>query len=517
LSCLTIPIIEAKLDCRPPFSFYFDVVDAYWRRQQGNSAPLHRVCTLARKQGATFLSVTSAVEQPGVQEELDRLDAECGGDGAAEAILFTFFLADPPVDVETLTAEAVLGYAILVNYRKTGGATFDHSYIYQAIFKPPARYTKGVMELFPNNFIYRQAEFSLQLFGKSFQLRGVYYCQQNTLTSCCSHAALRMALTTVYATPPVSNQSINQQLGLEHPGQGLSIDQIEEIISNHKNVVSKTTDCSELPEGTYLSILGSIIESGDVALLVFTTTKSDEEHVVTVFGHTLNTDEWHPQAIKAYGGPGSAQYYTSSSWIDHFLIHDDNFGPYFTLSTRALEVDPHVKPHWIVALQGIKSNVLPAYAETLASMVLQNFLPSFAGQQGGKWLEYITRLQWTYVLRPLLVKRDAYLQHLRALKGHDGTVMKDEEFGPLQGLPDYFWLVEFSLPALFTGNRSKLGEVLVDAVTPLEKDDPTALVLGLRIPEVLLMKGADGQYHPTDSSLHSHSSIYSYSLPSHVA
>ena len=153
----------------------------------------------------------------------------------------------------------------------------------------------------------------------------------------------------------------------------------------------------------HLSILGSIIEFGDVALLVFTT-KSDEEHVVTVFGQTLNTDERHPQAIKAYGGPGSAQYYTSSSWDRSFPdFTDDNFGPDETLSTRALEVDPEVKPHWIVALQGIKSNVLPAYAETLASMVLQNFLPSFAGQQGGKWLEYITRRQWTFVLRPLLV------------------------------------------------------------------------------------------------------------------
>ena len=152
-----------------------------------------------------FSSVTSAVDQPGVREELDRLDLGCGGDGAAEAILFTFFRADPPVDVETLTAEAVLGYAILINYRKTGSVAFDHSYIYEAIFKPLARYTNGVLEPFPHNFIYRQAEFSLQLFGKSFQLRGVYYCQQNTLTSCCSHAALRMALTTVYATLPVSN------------------------------------------------------------------------------------------------------------------------------------------------------------------------------------------------------------------------------------------------------------------------------------------------------------------------
>lgn len=516
MSCLTIPTIEAKLDCRPPFSFYFDVIDAYWRHQQGNSAPLHRICTLARKQGATFLSVTSAVNQPGVTEELDRLDAECNSGGAAEAILFTFFRAEHPVNVETLTADAILGYAILINYRKSGSVAFDHSYIYEAVFKPPVRYTKGVLEPLVDNFIYRQVEFPLQLFGKSLVLRGVYYCQQNTLTSCCAHAALRMALTTVYATPPVSNQSINQQLGLQQPGQGLSITQIEDIISNHRNVVSKTTDCTTLPEGTYLSILGSIIEFGDVALLIFTTNLGTE-HVVTVFGHTQNSDEWHPQAIKEYAGPGSAQFYTSSSWIDHFLIHDDNFGPYFTLSTRALEVDPNVKPHWIVALQGIKSNVLPAYAETLASIVLQNFLPSFAGQQGGKWLEYITRRQWTYVLRPLLVKRDAYLQHLRALKGHDGTVMKDGEFGPLQGLPDYFWLVEFSLPSLFTGNRSKLGEVLVDAITPLDKANPTELVLGLRIPEVLLMKGADGQYHPTDSSLHSHSSIYSYFLPSHVA
>jgi hypothetical protein len=37
--------------------------------------------------------------------------------------------------------------------------------------------------------------------------------------------------------------------------------------------------------------------------------------------------------------------------------------------------------------------------------------------------------------------------------------MSDANIKLSDGMPDWFWMVEFSLPALFTGNRSKLGEV----------------------------------------------------------
>jgi hypothetical protein len=172
-----------------------------------------------------------------------------------------------------------------------------------------------------------------------------------------------------------------------------------------------------------------------------------------------------------------------------------------------LEVDPNVKPHWIIALQSVKANVLPAYAETLASLVLQNVLPSFAGQQGARWLEYISRQQWTYVLRPLLVSKQAYYAHAQALTGHDGSKMNAADLARLSCLPDYFWLAEFSLPSLYTGNRSKLGEVFVDAITPLNPANPTDLILGLRIPQFLVMKEVAG-LQGAPCALESHAPIF---------
>jgi hypothetical protein len=220
-------------------------------------------------------------------------------------------------------------------------------------------------------------------------------------------------------------------------------------------------------------VLTSFVESGCIVLLVFTTANG-VEHVVTVFGYTRNSDEWHPQAIPGYGGPQSAQYYTNSSWVDHFLIHDDNLGPYYTLSSRALEVDQNIAAHWIVAIHPHEADVSPHYAEALGASVLRSDLPSLSQAGSGKWFEYITQQQRTFVMRALLVSRDTYLDHLKNSVAHDGSRMEENEISLLASLPDWFWMVEFSLPSLFTGNRAKLGEFIVSS-----KRNPTGMRINL--------------------------------------
>jgi hypothetical protein len=125
-------------DCRPPYSFYFDLVASHWR-SSGYNLTLHRICTLCRKQRATFVCIESALTDPAVREELDLLDQACGGGGDAEAISFAFIVHDSPsLDINTVSEDdAVLAKAILINYRPKGSKDYTHSYIFEAMLQTP--------------------------------------------------------------------------------------------------------------------------------------------------------------------------------------------------------------------------------------------------------------------------------------------------------------------------------------------------------------------------------------------
>ena len=482
-----LPTVKSSLPCLPPFSFFFDLVGTHWKAATSNPVTLHRICTLCRKQGSTFVVIESALSREDVQEEIDLLDQSLGGGGAAEAVTMSFFASatDPAADISQLDQQALLGTLVLINYRRPGSAEFTHSYIYEALLTPPSkRNGDGHQVPLLNNFLCADGEFKRVICSREFPVRGIYYCQQNGQTHVCAHACLRMALNSIgVCNPPISSAAINTKLGIAPPFAGLSLGQIATVINGLDGVKASIVDCTGLEHAKFLTILAAIVKSGHVALLVFTTGEENVEHVVTVFGHTRNSDEWHPEAIPAYSGPQSTPYYPSSFWIDHFLIHDDNFGPYFAFSSRALEVDQKVHGRWIIALHPIWPVVRPDYAEGAAATLLANLLPSLAPLGSGRWFEMMTRNQLRYVLRAILIRRDEYLDHLRAGRAHDGTSLTAEQIALLENLPDWFWMVEVSLPQLYTGNRSKLGEVLISALEEPNPQDLRTSLLAMRTPK----------------------------------
>lgn len=523
--------VESVVDCRPPYSFYFDLIASYWRASQdSNNLPLHRLCTLARKQGATKIVIESALARSSVREEIDWLDKACGGGGAAEAITISFFAVpgDAEFDVAGAPEGSFLGQAVVINYRGPSETTFSHSYVFEGVLHTPTiRGASDAPRPLLNNYITSESEFECVVKGRLFVVRGVYYCQQNVQTHVCAHASLRMALTS-RLNQSVTATYINETLKITPPCTGLTLPQVLEVI-HAQGLDANIIDCSSLQPETYASILAATVESGSKALLVFTTgddetgpeagkgegaeddgasaAGSAEEHVVLVYGHTRNSDEWHPQAIPAYAGPKSAPYYPSSNWIDHFLIHDDNFGPYYTLSSQALEFDKSVGAHWIIAVREKATRVEPHAAETSASTLLNLVLPQLAPLGKGVWFDYVTKLPWKYVLRTILISRDGYKEHLRQLKGHDGTTMDPAQIDRIDSLPERFWMVEFTLPALFTGNKAKLGEVLIasDVINPETYLD---VVHAVRLPNMLLINDDGSQLKPGASGLNSHAPLY---------
>lgn len=448
-----------------------------------------------RKQGAQSFVVESAISLPDIVTDVDSLDGVNGGGGSAEALAVSFFKVDlSNVEITSATDEDFLGQVIVVNYRKPGSSDFDVSYIFEAVLPPPSLRKSGDQTRLLNNFVCSDGEFKRTVKGRDFAVKGVYYCQQNSLTHVCAHSCLRMVLNTVDGQSGLlTSASINNSLGIVPPLAGLRIDQIEAIINSRADRKAFVIDCSTIDSQMYVSALAAIVESGFPALLVFTTGDAGVEHVVTVFGHTRNTDQWHPQAIPAYAGPTSAPYYTGAAWISHFLIHDDNFGPYYTLSNRALDSNPSVQAHWIIAVMPTQPTIPPHLAEVIGAYILSNNLSSWAPLAQGRWFDYITRSNWTYVLRTILVSKQAYLDHLKAAKAHDNSAATTQDYSNFDSLPDQFWMVEFSLPSLFLGNRSKLGEVLIHSKGELG-DNPLDLVIGARVPSFAILFNPPHQF-----------------------
>jgi len=55
---------------------------------------------------------------------------------------------------------------------------------------------------------------------------------------------------------------------------------------------------------------------------------SSARHIIPVIGHTFNEDTWVAPATRDYFD-GGLSYYPSENWLSTYVVHDDNFGPYF--------------------------------------------------------------------------------------------------------------------------------------------------------------------------------------------
>ena len=93
--------------------------------------------------------------------------------------------------------------------------------------------------------------------------------------------------------------------------------------------------------------------------------------------------------------------------------------------------------------------------------------------------------------------REEYGTHLSKTVAHDGSYLPEGRVKPvLETLPPTLWVVEFTLPDLFTGNHSKLGEVLFDASKSSANAFEVDSLCGVRMPSCFMLA-----HHDRSSSL----------------
>jgi hypothetical protein len=121
------------------------------------------------------------------------------------------------------------------------------------------------------------------------------------------------------------------------------------------------------------------------------------------------------------------------------------------------------------------------------------------------WIDYLADKKDVLILRSVLMDKARYIEHLKDARAHDQSRLDRDSLARLDLIEDRFWMVEFSLPPLYTGNQSKLGEVIVSIQDGL---DNVERVRAIRLPGSVLTRIDPETLTLKPCSLESHSAVF---------
>lgn len=505
------------------------------KRSESVNRAFHRLCTLMRK-----MNVKTAViedikkDYPEIKEECLALKKFYGQDLEIKAFRFTFVSEEVAAlkSLSSLKVDSFLSSAIILNFKKPTNGKWK-SYLYSSIVSIPkiSNHTKfGTVPLL-NNYLHIYKTFPCEvsladgeMFG--FNITGTFFCQQNGVTSVCAHASLCMTINnmSLAGVGIITPESINKIIGVDHdsvkfspPREGLSKEEILLVLEKFGLQIT-WSDFFENPNVEYNDYIYRYIESRCPVLLVFATAGTSA-HIVPILGHTLNSDMWRPEAEPAYV-PAQTKlenrlnYKSASAWVDHFIMHDDNFGMYFCLPVDALKrvtlpkYDPSFRAHFAVVV--IPSGVsTPAWEAEWASIVIVKHILNLNKSRLDIWSARILNSDPAgrpVIVRTLLVKKDEYKKDLKHKDFADNEFSAQDKAELVKDLPDLFWLSEISLPDLYTANKSKVVEFFYKCDCPKLPTDQDIFDrwLQIRFPYALLKRNADNTVSMSTMSIKSH-------------
>ncbi|MSU50145.1 MAG: hypothetical protein EXS37_13855 [Opitutus sp.] len=235
-------------------------------------------------------------------------------------------------------------------------------------------------------------------------------------------------------------------------------------------------------------------------------------HIIPVIGHTFNEDTWAPRGEGAYFQIGKEiRYLPSSAWMSSFLAHDDNFG-----SNLCIPRDYVRRKHadYVVALHPVGYAAPGFIAEVAASRYFYSFLGQLEGPDN-RWLQrlLVAVKNQELILRTVAVTREQYLAHLVEMDDWQQRREYPEVTDAIASiLPDLMWMIEVSIPDLFSTNLRKLGELLLDGtLTISDRPDYSKFVIGRFPGRYVLFERLDGRRQPrfivAESRMESHTPL----------
>jgi len=495
-----------------PFSL-FDFAEKYL----GATAPIRRFLTLGRQRNAVSLVVESVPAASSVESENEAI-RRMYPDYVNQSLLRVSFWKksiSTPEDLEGCDDQDCVGYA-LFKQDVIPSENVDRWQIFESVVR---KYPH------PHNYSRVLKQLSFRVGGKEFSIPGCLYAQQNTFNKACAQVALRSLIATRLADPDVSCEQINEyarEVGAVVPGKGLNTAQISHVLDKY-NIPHVAIDYVSSPDlkvdFPYEKLVYSGIESGAGALLAFGMSGPQAPsvgHIIPCYGHTFNEDAWGPQAESAYFRIGeSIRYIPSRAWCSSFIAHDDNFGANLCIPMSLLNADQVV---YAVELLPDGYAYSGAEAEVASADYFYSLLPQLPSEVildnawVGRLIDYVFNQQ--LILRSVSVSRDAYISSLKEARDWSGAGELDEVVESLaRQLPPLMWMVEVTVPEIFSTNKRKLGEILLDAGKELKPEIDGESFLLARFPEsYVFFDQMSGDGNPSfltvQSALKSHTALW---------
>ena len=493
-----------------PYSF-FD----FREKKFGELDPLGRLLSQVRRLDAHTMVVEdlSPMASKDLIEENEDIKIRLGTAVASRILRLTFFksVIRTSKALDVIEANDFVGYVIIKE--DTAGGAIVNRRVYESVLSSSHH---------QNNFVRGAPIWSCKVHHRRFRIRGHLYAQQNALTNVCAHAALRTAASVFHPDGDMSYRAMNDVLGIDHKsnwvgqpqktsegnkGHGLSVSDMVKVL-NEAGARCIQADYSLPPvphtpaPPPYQRYVYASIESGFPAVLVFDTSDPHVKHAVPVFGHTLNQDLWVPNAERRYFKLGeSTQYLPSDSWLSSFIVHDDNWGSNFccpkhflkplplTASGNRSRRNPATNSEWVAhVIATVPKDIIlnPLHAEAMGVDFLFAVLPDLPSD-GNMWGQRLMNYaeKGLMVFRPVLITGREYADHLLKIRGWQGTRVPPSMVSIIRTAlaMEKYWMVEMSVPELFSSNLRKLGEVLlrVDHAPRHFKRDFTCFVMA-RLP-----------------------------------
>lgn len=506
-------------------SFCFhEFIPRIW--EGGNSRPLERLCQLARKMGARYLVEEKLAKNEELEAEHACLKRRCGDHVTLEASRYTFIAQRPKKGEGHRFSEWVIAYFVLIDldfeqeykhFKKSTKKAEDlwvspapkpMSYMYEAVMRFPTKYTlrpdaEGSLQVVPEvpvcNHYYHGGKTFVTVVGDEedhfdIKIPGLYFTQQNDLTSVCAHVALQMAINNspLYRGGKLTSIQINDILGITHEdcdtrighysldkvrggtrrsGPGLSTKELIEVVKK-LGLDVLTADFVDQPNVDCTRWVYPYLESSFPTILGIRRAQDRREeelfrHVLPIVGHTRNTDGWSPEARSGYGELEASPHHSAHEWVDQLIVCDDNFGVHSTIPTETLRnvllprYNGNIHPSVAFAIvpKGVTARGMDM--ELIASLVFSFLVHYLRKQQSGnKWIGFLSESD-KLVYRTMSVTRQEYIRHLNAHADSENIQLRSDVKEYLRRrLTRRVWLTEVSIPSLFLGRNVKLGDIL---------------------------------------------------------
>ena len=378
-------------------------------------------------------------------------------------------------------------------------------FVYEAVVKIPVVKIGKEWQPLVNNYVHIAEDVSIVVAGRRFTVRGSYFCQRDEIDCCCSQASVRMAIFHVPIDldilPYREMYKIVEEIRQTDPKykkhslaprDGFCLKELEGLLAsqgvkaltyNRSWKIHRDTDPYEY---AYL-----LVESGIPTLIAFSPRfghgrKPKLAHLIPVIGHTMNTDEWLPIAHSLYRKfeghyltNRRHRYISSASWVSHLIVHDDSMGPYHCLGERDLIETRHdgrqkeaslwSRIMYVIGLVPSLAGftISPHHAQNLAVDFFYNLWKEMLDDVKGPWKKRFEQRPFdekTLVVRTQSVRWNEYVGELQDAIDHEGNPSRLSKKGRRkleEVLPEIFWMMEFSIPEIFSVNRAKFGEVLL--------------------------------------------------------